>query len=808
MGCAVSKNAVSATPVADSSGILRSNQKRLGLISAPSGLHRTGEGTKNGHPEREEENGRLESGGKGKVNDDNTSLQSLRLRNLHKYIEGEQVAAGWPSWLSAVAGEAIQGWVPLKADSFEKLEKIGQGTYSSVFRARDLDTGKMVALKKVRFDNFEPESVRFMAREIKILRTLDHPNIIKLEGLIASRLSCSLYLVFEYMEHDLAGLASSPDIVLSESQVKCYTYQLLSALEHCHSQGVIHRDIKGANLLVNNDGILKMADFGLANFCCPGHKYPLTSRVVTLWYRPPELLLGSTNYEATVDLWSVGCVFAEMFVGRPILQGRTEVEQLHKIFRLCGSPPEEFWKKSKLPHATIFKPHRPYVNSLYGTFQDLPRAAISLLETFLSVEPYKRGSATSALASELLRMIALFFFLKGIEKAYSKNSGKPPVDLHKLSATRVKKAWQLCENYPFQPKMPKTIENPSMLKRASLIWDQREEFLPFGTSFLHLRHASGSASPDLACARGLTLQCGTYFRTMPCACEPSSLPKYSPTKEMDIKNREASQRRRIAGRQEAMRRPFKADRTSGQSGGLSKLADSKKDAQLNVEATEHNEQKGLKRVDGETRLFVDLQPMPSIKNPDEGHHMKHNSEQDIVFSGPLRVSTSSGFSWARRQREDHVYNRSHSRRNSRRNLSAARDLSDIENVKSKLGPKGPQMGDLHAGSKHHESQELAKIAMLKRWAQLEHPGSFDTSESFPSQDFSEALCNGDPSSMRHNYMGFNNQDRVEFSGPLLSQTRKVDELLQKHERQIRQAVRRSWFRRGSLHNEGMEFALL
>lgn len=144
--------------------------------------------------------------------------------------------------------------------------------------------------------------------------------------------------------------------------------------------------------------------------------------------------------------------------------------------------------------------------------------------------------------------------------------------------------------------------------------------------------------------------------------------------------------------------------------------------------------------------------MPSIKNPDEGHHMKHNSEQDIVFSGPLRVSTSSGFSWARRQREDNVYNRSHSRRNSRRNLSAARDSSGIGNVKSKLDPKGPQNGDLHAGSKHHESQELAKIAMLKRWAQLEHPGSFDTSEAFPSQDFSEAVYNGDPSSMRHNYM--------------------------------------------------------
>ncbi|CAL5361282.1 unnamed protein product [Camellia sinensis] len=141
---------------------------------------------------------------------------SFRLGNLQKYVEGEQVAAGWPAWFSAVAGEAIHGWVPLSADSFEKLEKVGQGTYSSVFHARNLETGRIVALKKVRFDNFEPESVRFMAREIMILRRLDHPNIIKLEGLITSRLSCSIYLVFEYMEHDISGLLSSPDINIPE----------------------------------------------------------------------------------------------------------------------------------------------------------------------------------------------------------------------------------------------------------------------------------------------------------------------------------------------------------------------------------------------------------------------------------------------------------------------------------------------------------------------------------------------------------------------------------------------------------------
>ncbi|KAG2408152.1 serine/threonine-protein kinase [Vigna angularis] len=135
--------------------------------------------------------------------------------SVPKAMEGEQVAAGWPSWLAAVAGEAIRGWLPRRADSFEKLDKIGQGTYSNVYRARDLEQKKIVALKKVRFDNLEPESVRFMAREIHILRRLDHPNVIKLEGLVTSRMSCSLYLVFEYMEHDLAGLASHPGLKLN-----------------------------------------------------------------------------------------------------------------------------------------------------------------------------------------------------------------------------------------------------------------------------------------------------------------------------------------------------------------------------------------------------------------------------------------------------------------------------------------------------------------------------------------------------------------------------------------------------------------
>ncbi|KAI3870745.1 hypothetical protein MKX03_024099 [Papaver bracteatum] len=219
----------------------------------------------------------------------------------------------------------------LKESTTELVNKV----HTTVFSEREsLQLGIMLAFKKVRFDNFEPESVRFISREIMILRKLDHPN---------------------YMEHDIAGLSSCPDIQFSEAQVKFYMHQLLCGLEHCHSRGIMNRDIKGSNLLVSDDGVLKIADFGLANFVSAGYTQPLTIRVVTLWYRPPELLLGSTSYGKSVDLWSVGCLFAELLLGKHILKGRT---------KLCGSQPDEYWKKFKLPHATIFKPLNSDASSL------------------------------------------------------------------------------------------------------------------------------------------------------------------------------------------------------------------------------------------------------------------------------------------------------------------------------------------------------------------------------------------------------------------------------------------------------------
>ncbi|XP_073281904.1 probable serine/threonine-protein kinase At1g54610 [Primulina huaijiensis] len=318
--------------------------------------------------------------------------------SLRRGVRG--AGEGWPSWLKDVVGSVIDNFKPRRANTFEKLDKIGQGTYSNVYKARDLITGKVVALKKVRFDSLEPEAVRFMSREILVLMSLNHPNVIKLEGLVISRMSCSLYLVFEYMEHDLTGLAAIQSVKFTEPQVKCFMKQLLSGLEHCHSKGVLHRDIKCSNLLIDNEGNLKIADFGLASSFDPERKKPMTSRVVTLWYRPPELLLGANYYGVGVDLWSAGCILAELLAGKPILRGRTEVEQLHKIFKLCGSPSDDYWKKSRLPNATLYKPQHPYNRCIAEIYKDFPPSSLALIQTLLEIDPDERGTAADALNSE------------------------------------------------------------------------------------------------------------------------------------------------------------------------------------------------------------------------------------------------------------------------------------------------------------------------------------------------------------------------------------------------------------------------
>ncbi|XP_027916714.1 probable serine/threonine-protein kinase At1g54610 [Vigna unguiculata] len=240
-----------------------------------------------------------------------------------------------------------------------------------------------------------------MAREIMILQKLDHPNVIKLKGLATSRMQYSLYLVFRYMHSDLTTIISRPTDKLTEPQIKCYMQQLLLGLQHCHERGVMHRDIKPSNLLVDKKGVLKIADFGLANSFAMKPEGPFTNRVVTLWYRAPELLLGSTDYGYEIDLWSAGCLLAEMFLGRPLMPGRTEVEQLHMIFKLCGTPSADYWMRRKL--TTSLFPPLHYKANYDENFKDFPSSASSLLTTLLHLDSHARATAASALQSQFFK---------------------------------------------------------------------------------------------------------------------------------------------------------------------------------------------------------------------------------------------------------------------------------------------------------------------------------------------------------------------------------------------------------------------
>ncbi|XP_031741619.1 protein IMPAIRED IN BABA-INDUCED STERILITY 1 isoform X2 [Cucumis sativus] len=609
---------------------------------------------------------------------------SFRLGFSQRYVEAEQVAAGWPSWLSSAAGEAVHGWVPLRADSFEKLEKIGQGTYSSVFRAREVESGKMVALKKVRFDNFQPESIRFMAREIMILRRLEHPNIMQLEGIITSKMSSSIYLVFEYMDHDLAGLVSSPNIKFSEAQIKCYMRQLLSAIEHCHLRGIMHRDIKASNILVNNEGVLKLADFGLANVINSRNKQALTSRVVTLWYRPPELLMGSTDYGLTVDLWSIGCVFAELHLGKPLLKGRTEVEQLHKIFKLCGSPPEEFWKKTKLPHAAMFKPQHAYESSLSEKCKEFAPTALSLLESFLAIEPYKRGTASSALMSE-------------------------------------------------------------------------------------------------------------YFKTKPYACDPSTLPKYPPNKEMDAKNREDARRKRANARVKesgVTQRPRRVRRNFQELN--SHKVPIKEEAEENIQPSRRNgsstanlckEQGDVFQRDPQKQLFDTTSESQAATAP--------NQRGDSAFTAPIPVSASSGFAWVKKRKEEATSTVSDGLKSQISSLDPS-----FANYTFELTKK--QNGHTHIPvSSGTQEYELRKNHRRKH----NFPESFDASEAYPFLDMSNELYPKPPSNTAANLENDDTESHIEFSGPLLTQPHRIDELLQRNESHIRRVARKSRFEKGKNKGE-------
>lgn len=279
--------------------------------------------------------------------------------------------------------------------NYQKLEKLGEGTYGVVYKARERTHGTLVALKKMRLDG-EDEGVPSTAiREISLLRELKQSNIVRLLDVIHS--TNKLYLVFEYLDQDLKRYMDSIRDSMSLPLVKSYLYQLLRGVAYCHARRVLHRDLKPQNLLIDKHGALKLADFGLARaFGIPLRPY--THEVVTLWYRAPEILLGSKNYSTPVDIWAIGCIFVEMLTKRPLFPGDSEIDELFRIFRTLGTPDETLWPGvSKLPDykPTNF-PH--WVAQPLSSIVNLDPLGLDLLGKMLTYEPSKRVSAKEALA--------------------------------------------------------------------------------------------------------------------------------------------------------------------------------------------------------------------------------------------------------------------------------------------------------------------------------------------------------------------------------------------------------------------------
>lgn len=285
----------------------------------------------------------------------------------------------------------------------ESWHQVGEGTFGEVFKAHDLETHEVVALKKIRMKN-EKEGFPVTAiREIKLLRDLQHENVIDLREVVSSKeedigRKGDIYIVFEFMDHDLFGLEQTAKFNFTIPMVKCFSKQLLSGLHYCHKRNIMHRDIKGANLLINNSGVLKLGDFGLSRTFEAKVNMKYTNRVVTLWYRAPELLLGATQYGPEIDIWSAGCIIAELLLKKPIFPGSDSRDQMEKVFSICGSPTEQRWPGvTALPYYRQLNPEHCYPERLRQHLRSLSPDSSELLCSLLTLDPSKRQSAAKAL---------------------------------------------------------------------------------------------------------------------------------------------------------------------------------------------------------------------------------------------------------------------------------------------------------------------------------------------------------------------------------------------------------------------------
>lgn len=281
------------------------------------------------------------------------------------------------------------------SSQFQQLEKLGEGTYATVYKGRNRATGQLVALKEINLDS-EEGTPSTAIREISLMKELKHANIVRLYDVIHTE--NKLNLVFEYMDKDLKKYMDTHGNkgALDPKTVKSFMYQLLKGIQFCHENRVLHRDLKPQNLLINSRGQLKLADFGLARaFGIPVNTF--SNEVVTLWYRAPDVLLGSRTYSTSIDIWSAGCILAEMFTGRPLFAGSSNEDQLQKIFKLMGTPNEHTWPSiSSLPNYNAnFAQYSP--QDLRAIIPQIEPAALDLLQNLLRMRPESRITAEQAL---------------------------------------------------------------------------------------------------------------------------------------------------------------------------------------------------------------------------------------------------------------------------------------------------------------------------------------------------------------------------------------------------------------------------
>ncbi|XP_012891361.1 PREDICTED: cyclin-dependent kinase 15 isoform X2 [Dipodomys ordii] len=283
------------------------------------------------------------------------------------------------------------------ASSYLNLEKLGEGSYATVYKGISRINGQLVALKVISMN--AEEGVPFTAiREASLLKGLKHANIILLHDIVHTKET--LTFVFEYMHTDLAQYMSQHPGGLHPHNVRLFMFQLLRGLAYIHHQHVLHRDLKPQNLLISHLGELKLADFGLARAkSIPSQTY--SSEVVTLWYRPPDALLGATEYSSELDIWGAGCIFIEMLQGQPLFPGVSNIlEQLEKIWEVLGVPTEDTWPGvSKLPNYNpewFLLPKPQSLQIVWNRLGGVPEAE-DLASQMLKGFPRDRVSAQEAL---------------------------------------------------------------------------------------------------------------------------------------------------------------------------------------------------------------------------------------------------------------------------------------------------------------------------------------------------------------------------------------------------------------------------